>query len=69
MRQFDMNQAMMVMKGDYLTLRVEGLAEGRPSLMVGDKAIASVPGTMDGPFYEGFIHMVAKWVCILGHEI
>ena len=62
MRQFDMNQALMVTKGDFLALRVEGLAEGRPSLMVGDKAIASVPGTLDGPFYEGYIHIVTKWV-------
>ena len=60
MRQFDMNQALMVTKGDFLALRVEGLAEGRPSLMVGDKAIASVPGTLDGPFYEGYIHIVTK---------
>ena len=60
MRQFDINQALLVPKGDYLALRVEGLAEGRPSLMVGDKAIASIPGTLDGPFYEGCIHIVAK---------
>ena len=32
-------------RGPFLVLSVPGLAEGRPSLLVGDKLIVSIPGT------------------------
>ena len=34
----------MEKQGSYFQLPVPGLAEGRPSLLVGDKVIATVPG-------------------------
>ena len=46
--------------GEYLALKVPGLAEGRPSLLVGDRVILSdseVAGY--APSYEGFIHEVS----------
>jgi hypothetical protein len=44
-RQFDMMEANMDTRGPFLVLTVPGLAEGRPSLLMGDKVIVSVPGT------------------------
>ena len=34
----------MIQRGQYLALEVPGLAEGRPSLLIGDIVIACVPG-------------------------
>lgn len=48
----------------YLALQVPGLAEGRPSLLVGDRITMSVPyDDGEGPKYEGFVHEVS---CVLG---
>ncbi|XP_064632903.1 uncharacterized protein LOC135491148 [Lineus longissimus] len=43
---------------EFLALKVPGLAEGRPSLIIGDKIRVSVPGEDEGPQYEGVIHEV-----------
>ena len=45
--------------GEYLALAVPGLAEGRPSVLVGDKVYMSTPGDEEcGPQYEGYVHEV-----------
>lgn len=44
--------------GEYLALEVPGLAEGRPSILIGDKVILSVPYDPEGPSYEGYVHEV-----------
>ena len=45
--------------GEYLALDVPGLAEGRPSVMIGDKIILSVPNADKyAPKYEGIVHEV-----------
>lgn len=44
--------------GEYLGLKVPGLAEGRPSVLIGDKVILTDPSDPEGPCYEGFVHEV-----------
>ena len=45
--------------GEFLALQVPGLAEGRPSLLVGDSVILSVVEMADfAPSYQGYIHEV-----------
>ena len=62
---------------DYLALDVPGLAEGRPSVLLGDRVILSEPaGCGDGdavllqghaPQYEGVVHEVQRvsiFICV-----
>lgn len=41
LKQYDMESAIMRRCGDYLALEVPGLAEKRPSLLIGDRAIVT----------------------------
>ena len=61
--------------GQYITLEVPGLAEGRPSLLMGDRAIVSLAkdrpwqlktreGEREGRQWEGYIHEVSVCVCV-----
>ena len=46
-------------QGIYMKLDVPGLAEGRPTLMPGDKMTATSPVSFSStPQYEGIIHEV-----------
>lgn len=60
LQQYDMESAIMRRCEDYLVLQVPGLAEKRPSLLVGDRAIVSFQwDSSQGKLkYEGFIHRV-----------
>ena len=67
-----MNRECFIKKGEYLSLSVPGLAENRPSIMIGDTVLASPPhhqfqhtsyfhskNTDDNTVqYEGFVHEV-----------
>jgi len=44
--------------GEYLGLTVPGLAEGRPSILLGDSIYLSDPTDPDGPCFEGYVHEV-----------
>lgn len=58
LRKFDIARTTFSPHGEFLSLTVPGLAEKRPSLMIGDSVIASNPAGIGGPEYEGFIHDV-----------
>ncbi|XP_035741515.1 probable RNA helicase armi isoform X2 [Vespa mandarinia] len=62
MQQYDMESAVMKHCGEYLSLKVLGLAEKRPSLLIGDKAIISFKWDKhQGKLkYEGYIHKVTS---------
>ncbi|KAI4497922.1 hypothetical protein M0802_007038 [Mischocyttarus mexicanus] len=62
LNQYDIESAVMRHYKDYLCLEVLGLAEKRPSLLIGDKAIVSFKwDTCRGNMkYEGYIHKVTN---------
>ncbi|XP_070506773.1 probable RNA helicase armi [Chironomus tepperi] len=50
-------------KGEYLKLTVKDVAEKRPSIIIGDKVIATDPtesNNDNNPIYEGYIHKVGN---------
>ncbi len=47
--------------GPYLALSVPGLAEGRPSLLIGDRVILSASHDA-GLEYEGYVHEVCDMI-------
>ncbi|XP_038054023.1 RNA helicase Mov10l1-like [Patiria miniata] len=56
MRQFDMERVSMRPRGgEFLSLEVPGLAEGRPSVLIGDKIVVTHPNTAR---YDGYVHEV-----------
>ena len=60
-----MSHECFTQRGDYLALAVPGLSENRPSVMLGDSVLVSLPQNHWGDFeetdqveYEGFVHEV-----------
>ncbi|XP_076751780.1 putative RNA helicase armitage isoform X1 [Xylocopa sonorina] len=62
MQQYNIDSVIMRRCGEYLVMQVPGLAEKRPSLLVGDRAIVSFKwDSSEGKLkYEGFIHKVTN---------
>ncbi|CAH1265716.1 MOV10L1 [Branchiostoma lanceolatum] len=59
--EFDMINESLQPCGEYLSLTVPGLAEGRPSVLIGDKVVLTAPGAGDcSPCYEGYVHEVLR---------
>lgn len=56
--QFDMARASFTVHGEFLGLSVPGLAEKRPSLLIGDTVIATDLCNSLELEYEGCIHQV-----------
>ncbi|PVD24975.1 hypothetical protein C0Q70_15471 [Pomacea canaliculata] len=56
--EFDLYRVCLQAAGEFLTLHVPGLAEGRPSLLIGDSVILLSPVDPDEPQYEGIIHEI-----------
>ncbi|XP_018053308.1 PREDICTED: probable RNA helicase armi [Atta colombica] len=59
-QRYNMKSAILRRCGDYLMLKVPGLTEKRPSLMIGDKVVISFQwdGSKENLKYEGFIHKI-----------
>lgn len=61
MRRYDIKDVCLSRTGDFLKLSVPGLAEGRPSLLVGDRVYLTSPEDYDvSPTFEGFIHELLR---------
>lgn len=59
MREFDLRQVLLRPVGEFFSLVVPGLAEGRPSLLIGDRVITKFCEKGNkSPCYEGFVHEV-----------
>ncbi|XP_033105500.1 RNA helicase Mov10l1-like isoform X2 [Anneissia japonica] len=58
-RKYDLERESLRNRGEYLVMSVDGLAEGRPSVLVGDRIILT---PIDAPSntvkYEGYVHEV-----------
>nr|XP_022302491.1 RNA helicase Mov10l1-like isoform X2 [Crassostrea virginica] len=57
-REFDLSRVPLRPVGEYLGLGVPGLAEGRPSVLIGDKVMLFDPSDPKAPVHEGFVHEV-----------
>ncbi|XP_014214537.1 probable RNA helicase armi [Copidosoma floridanum] len=58
MKRFSMESAVLHRNGEYMTLNVPGLAEKRPSLIIGDRVIIHYKWETESKCYEGFIHKI-----------
>ncbi|KAL4226058.1 hypothetical protein ACF0H5_014046 [Mactra antiquata] len=59
-REFDLHRVCLRHAGEYLGLSVPGLAEGRPSVLIGDLVILSDPTDPSGLCFEGYVHEVFR---------
>lgn len=59
-REFDLHRVCLRHFNEHLALVVPGLAEGRPSVLIGDKVILTDPTDPSGPCFEGFVHEILK---------
>ncbi|KAH0548424.1 probable RNA helicase armi [Cotesia glomerata] len=60
MQKYDMDSSVMIPGGEFLILKVPGLAEKRPSLIIGDRVVVSFKWDSSGGKIknEGFVHKV-----------
>uniref|UniRef100_A0AAR5P8T6 RNA helicase n=1 Tax=Dendroctonus ponderosae TaxID=77166 RepID=A0AAR5P8T6_DENPD len=57
-RQYDQDRACFIKNGEFLMLEIENLAERRPSIVLGDRIIASDTLTQTNQEYEGNVYKV-----------
>ncbi|KAK7101774.1 RNA helicase Mov10l1-like [Littorina saxatilis] len=59
-QEFSMQRVCLQNAGEYLSLQVPGLEEGRPSVLIGDSVILSSPVDPDEPQYQGIVHELQR---------
>ncbi|GLG97996.1 Probable RNA helicase armi [Gryllus bimaculatus] len=64
LHEYDMEKTTLSFVGEYLSLEVPGLAEKRPSVLVGDKVDVE-SSNQQGHVYEGFVHKVCANALLL----
>ncbi|KAG2071488.1 P-loop containing nucleoside triphosphate hydrolase protein [Suillus decipiens] len=60
LEQYDIHDAKLERYGLYYHLVVPGLAEKRPSVLVGDRFLVQKHGAVEGHWYEGHVHFVRQ---------
>ncbi|PCH44785.1 RNA helicase [Wolfiporia cocos MD-104 SS10] len=60
LEMYDITNAPLRKYGRYYYLEVPGLAEKRPSVLVGDRIFVQRSGENNGRWYEGHVHVVRK---------
>ncbi|PPQ74162.1 hypothetical protein CVT26_006766 [Gymnopilus dilepis] len=60
LEHYDMLNAPLTKHDNYYYLKVPGLAEKRPSVLVGDRIFVQEQGATDGRWYEGHVHFVRQ---------
>lgn len=58
MRAYDMPKTFLTPCGEYLSLEISGLSERRPSIVQGDRVLATDVWNSASPKYEGYIHVI-----------
>nr|CAB3263914.1 putative helicase Mov10l1 [Phallusia mammillata] len=53
-----MHDITLTIQGEFLSLVIPGISDGRPCLAVGDSLILDDPASVSGPEYRGFIHHI-----------
>lgn len=58
-RSYDQDKTCFIANQEFLMLEIENLSERRPSIVIGDKILASDPSAENAIDYEGFVHKVS----------
>ncbi|PPQ72286.1 hypothetical protein CVT24_004675 [Panaeolus cyanescens] len=58
--RYDIMDAKLMRHNQYYYLEVPGLAEKRPSVLMGDRILVQEQGSLDGRWYEGHVHVVRQ---------
>ncbi|OBZ77616.1 putative helicase MOV-10 [Grifola frondosa] len=60
LEMYDIHDAKLTNHAQYYYLMVPGLAENRPSVLVGDTILVQRSGSQNGEWFEGHVHVVRK---------
>lgn len=60
LEHYDMHDVQLERHGLYYHLDVPGLAEKRPSVLIGDRFLVQKHGAVEGHWYEGHVHFVRQ---------